>query len=295
MSGGSDTAKELAPPTQAATVSPTRAAEARTAGMLMAGLRDFWVRAALAISLLVPIYFLVGALGTKFGLLDWRVGFGLMTFQLGGPVLLGAGAIALIGLALSALITPRRGAMSALIALLIPALGLGYALYVRQQAQSIPPIHDISTDLVDPPAFSQGVAATREAMGGNDLDLLNKRTGDGRAFVDLQRESYGDIAPVVTSVPPAMAYETALALATEQGWNVQRADPTALVIEATASTFWYGFIDDIAIRVRPEAAGARVDVRSVSRVGRSDLGANAARMRPYLAELRTRLDAEATP
>lgn len=261
----------------------------------MAKLRDFWVRGALIISLLVPIYFLVGALGTKFGLFDWRIGFGLMTYQLGGIALLSAGALAVIGLLLSVLVTPRRGAVSALIALLIPALGLGYALYVRQQAQDIPPIHDISTDLVDPPSFSEGVASARAAIGGNDLDLLDKRTGDGRAYIDLQREVYGDIAPVITSASPAAAYEAALALAEAQGWSVERADSAALVIEATTSTFWYGFIDDIVIRVRPEGTGARVDMRSVSRVGRSDLGANAARMRPYLSELRTRLEAESTP
>lgn len=259
----------------------------------MVNLRDFWVRAALILSLLVPVYFLVGALGTKFGLLDWRIGFGMMTFQLGGSVLLGAGAVALIGLLLSVLVAPRRGALTALVALLIPALGLGYALYVRQQAQAIPPIHDISTDLIDPPGFSQSVAAAREAIGGNDLDLLNKRTGDGRAFIDVQREAYGDIAPVDTPAPPAMAYETALALANEQGWRVQRADSTAFEIEATASTLWYGFTDDIVIRVRATEQGSRVDMRSVSRVGRSDLGANAARMRPYLQELRARLAAEA--
>jgi uncharacterized protein (DUF1499 family) len=68
-------------------------------------------------------------------------------------------------------------------------------------------------------------------------------------------------------------------------------DRDAGIIEATDSTFWYGFTDDIVIRVRAEGTGARVDVRSVSRVGRSDLGANAARMRPYLASLRAALEA----
>lgn len=257
--------------------------------------RDIWVRAALALSLLVPVYFLVASLGTKFGLLDWTVGFGQMTFVWGPRVLFAAAGAGLIALALAFFTPPRRGVGLALIALLIPALGIGYALYVRNSAASIPPIHDISTDLLDPPSFSEDVARARaQVTRANDLDLLNKRTGDGRAFVDLQREAYPDIRYVSTGLDPARAFDIALSLAREQPWRIGRVDPEAGVIEATAETFWYGFTDDIAIRVRPDGTGARIDMRSVSRVGRSDLGANAKRMRPYLEELRRRVaEAEA--
>ncbi|MBY0565285.1 MAG: DUF1499 domain-containing protein [Hyphomonadaceae bacterium] len=256
----------------------------------MAAFRDFIVRLALIVSLLVPVYFLVAALGTKFGLLDWRIGFGLMTFRLGAFVLMGAAGLAILALLLALFATPRRGIVSALVALLIPGLGLGYAAHVRQQAQSIPPIHDISTDLIDPPSFSQATIAARAAVPGvNDLDLLNKRTGEGRAFTELQQEAYADIGPVISTLPSDRAWDEALAAAQAQGWVIGYTDAQAGVIEASASTFWYGFTDDIVIRVRPEGEGSRVDVRSVSRVGGSDLGANAARMRPYLAELQRRL------
>lgn len=256
----------------------------------MAKLRDTWVRVALVLALLLPVYFLVAALGTKFHLLDWRLGFGLMTFRWGPLLMMGVGALALIGLLLALFTPPRRGIGSALVALLIPALGVGYGLYVRQQAQSIPPIHDISTDLVDPPGFSQAVVQAREAVPeGNDLDLLAKRTGDGRAFTELQQDNYPDIASIPTGLSPERAFDEALALAGEQGWTMGRTDRDLGVIEATTSTFWYGFTDDIVVRVRADGSGARVDMRSVSRVGRSDLGANAARMRPFLAELRRRL------
>lgn len=257
----------------------------------MAKVRDFWVRAALVVSLLIPVYFLIAALGTKFGMLDWTVGFGMMTFRWGPLLLMAAGALALIGLLLALFVTPRRGIITALAALVIPALGIGYGGYVRAQAQDIPPIHDISTDLTEPPQFSNAVIEARAAVnGGNDLDLLNKRTGDGRAFTDLQREAYPDVAPVLTSFDRERAFDNALALAREQGWAVSNADAQAGVIEATDTTFWYGFTDDIIIRVRPEGAGARVDVRSVSRVGRSDLGANAARLQTYLEKLRRALE-----
>jgi uncharacterized protein (DUF1499 family) len=162
-------------------------------------------------------------------------------------------------------------------------------MYVRNAAADIPPIHDITTDYLDPPGFSDDVAQARRAVTrGNDLDLLNKRVEDGRSFIELQQEAYADITAVPTGLDPARAYDIALDLAREQSWRIGHTDADNGVIEATAESFWYGFIDDIVIRVRADGTGARVDMRSVSRVGRSDLGANARRMRPYLEELRRR-------
>lgn len=254
--------------------------------------RTWWVRLALAVSLLLPVYFLAASLGTKFGYLDWTVGFVQMTFLWGPRLLLGAAALALIGVLLALFIPPRKGLRAALIALVIPLIGIGYGAYVRNAAADIPPIHDISTDLDNPPAFSEAVVRARAAVEGvNDLDLLNKFTREGRQFTELQRENYGDIAPVVTTLDPARAFDIALGLAREQGWTIGDTNAVTGAIEATDRTFWYGFTDDIAVRVRPDGVGARVDVRSVSRVGRSDLGANARRLRPYLQELRARLEA----
>jgi len=260
----------------------------------MAAVRDFWVRAALVVSLLIPVYFLVAALGTRFGMLDWTVGFGTMTFKWGVLVLMGGAAFALVGLLMALLTPPRRGVGAALIALLIPLLGIGYGVYVMQTARTIAPIHDISTDLVDPPGFSEAVVRARAAVTDhNDLDLLAKRTRDGRAFIDLQRQAYPDIVPVPTGLDQHRAFDVALALARAQHWTMGAVDPQAGTIEATARSLWFGFTDDIAIRVRADGTGARIDMRSVSRVGGSDLGANARRMRPFLLQLRQRLqDAE---
>jgi len=257
----------------------------------METVRDWWVRAALIVSLLLPVYFLAAALGTKFGYLDWTIGFVEMTFRWGPRLLLGAAALALVGVLLALFISPRRGIVAGLIALAIPLAGIGYGMYVRNAAAGIPPIHDISTDLADPPGFSEAIVSARAAVtGGNDLDLPNKRTQDGRAFTDLQRESYPEIGPVTSRLDPQRTYDIALEAAREQGWTIGATNADTGSIEATDSTFWYGFTDDIAVRVRPEGSGARVDVRSVSRVGRSDLGANAARVEPYLQVLRARLE-----
>lgn len=282
----------------------------------MAKVRGFWVAVALVLSLLVPLWFLAAALGTKFGLLDWRVGFGLMTYGMVKPAIAGLGyaviamlataVIALVGLILALTVSPRRGWFTALVALLIPLLGLGYGFQVSQKTKNVPPIHDISTDLVTPPTFSDAVVAARAAVpDGNKLDLLtatlpdNPRFGPlaGKPVVEVHRAAYGDLKPLVTDTPAFDAFTVALDTAEAQsGWVVDRNDAATGVIEAHATSFWYGFTDDIAIRVRrlPDDSGTTIDVRSVSRVGLSDLGANAKRVRGYLASLNAKLGEAAT-
>ena len=135
----------------------------------MANVRGFWVRAALIASLLVPVWFLVAALGTKFGLFPWTFGFGVMSgAKVVQPLLLGAAAFALIGLVLAFAVPPRRGRRAALAALLIPVLGLGYALFVRQTATALPPVHEASTDWTDPPSFSPAVLDARAKVPSNN-------------------------------------------------------------------------------------------------------------------------------
>jgi len=263
----------------------------------MSGIRNIWVRLALILALLIPVYFLVAALGTKFGLLDWRIGFGLMTYRLGGLILMGVAGFAFIGLLLSVFVPPRSGWRSALIALVIPMIGLGYALYVRQRAQSIPPIHDITTNFVDPPTFSDAVIAARAKVGGgNDLDP-NARLPEaeqlgawsGMRVQDLQRNEYSDILPIRVALAPDAAFDHALEAARAIGLHVSVQDRADGRIEATATSFWYGFVDDFVVRVRAASAeGSVIDVRSVSRVGMSDLGANAKRVRAFTAAFNER-------
>ena len=266
----------------------------------MNGLRKFWVRAALLVSLLVPIYFLAAALGTRFGLLDWRVGFGALTYQWGPRVLMGAAGFAAIGLLLALVVPPfGRGWRMGLVALLIPAIGLGYGLYVRHSMAGVPPIHDITTDLSDPPEFSERVVAARASVPcGNGLELLTARVAEvadpacalippGPPVVELHRAAYADLTPIEMPAPPDQAYELALAVARAQGWTLGMQDKEAGRFEATQRSFWYGFTDDIAVRVRPMHQGSVADVRSVSRVGISDMGANAKRIRAFTAALKT--------
>jgi hypothetical protein len=272
----------------------------------MAKVRDLWVGLAVAAALVLPLWFLSAALATKFGLLDWRTGFLLMTLQVGPLLLLGVFAFAFLGLLLAFIVAPRRGRIAALMALLVPAAGLGYAGWVRQQAQAVPPIHDVSTDLVNPPTFStEAVVARAKISGGNDLDLIGARIPNdprfgamaGASVLEAHRAAYGDLKSLVTDAPAFDTFQVALDTAEQQrGWVVVSQDPRTGMIEARATSFWFGFVDDIAIRVRelPDGSGTAVDVRSASRVGVSDLGANAARVRSYLKDLNGRLGEAAT-
>ena len=100
-----------------------------------------------------------------------------------------------------------------------------------------------------------------------------------------QREAYPDIVPADYPVDTQAAFEAAVAAARDLGWTVVAMDEAGGRIEAIDRTFWFGFADDVVIRIRPTDAGSRIDVRSVSRVGVSDVGANAARIRDFLAQL----------
>jgi uncharacterized protein (DUF1499 family) len=112
----------------------------------------------------------------------------------------------------------------------------------------------------------------------------------GESVARQQREAYEDIAPLMLEVPPAEAFSLARTAAGEMGWEIAAARPDEGRIEAVATTSWWGFRDDVVIRVTPAPAGSRLDIRSASRVGRSDLGKNAQRIREFRQHLRRRVD-----
>jgi uncharacterized protein (DUF1499 family) len=144
-------------------------------------------------------------------------------------------------------------------------------------ARTVPPIHDITTDTADPPRFVAVVPLRKDA--------LNPIEYGGPEIAAQQQRAYPDLHPVTLPDPPARAFEHALAAARAQGWEIVEAAPAEGRIEATDTTRWFGFKDDVVVRVRMAENGSRLDVRSLSRVGRSDLGKNAARIRAFLRAL----------
>lgn len=261
------------------------------------------VRSALILSILTPLYFMVAALGTKFGLWPWRVGLGTLIVTW-GPRLLGAAVL----LALAALVAilrrrPRRGVGIALVALVIPALGLGYLYQVRARSQSIPPIHDVATNVEDPPVHSPRLSAERAAADSNPVHPLTDRLSDieayrtprfadqaNRTVGDLAREAYPQLRPLIVTADRRRLFAALVKAANDRGWRIITNDPAGGRFEAVARTFWFGFEDDVAVRVRPAAGGRlTVDARSTSRVGLGDLGANAARLTDYLRSVERNL------
>jgi uncharacterized protein (DUF1499 family) len=103
----------------------------------------------------------------------------------------------------------------------------------------------------------------------------------------LQRAAYPDIAPVILAVPPAEAFKRVDSVAMAMGWDVVARAPADGRLEAVATSAWFGFGDDIVVRIRPDGVGSRIDIRSKSRDGDSDLGVNARRIREFIARLKT--------
>jgi uncharacterized protein (DUF1499 family) len=228
---------------------------------------------AVLVALLALLILVVAGPGTRFGLWNFRTGLALLRYA-------AYTGIAAIGLTLIALIAsrPRGGAL----ALLVVALAFGCAAFAvpwtfLRRAKQVPPIHDITTDTQDPPQFVAVLPLRKNA--------LNSATYGGDSVAALQQKGYPDIKPLQLSIPPGQAFERAVSAAKAMGWTIDAADSTAGRIEATATTSWFGFKDDVVVRIRAENGGSRVDVRSVSRVGQSDVGTNASRVRSYIARL----------
>ena len=235
-------------------------------------------RLAIALALLALIVLLIGGPGYRLGL--WDLGFGLLGVMRYALYLGAAGA----ALALLGLVLPKvraEGAGTLVLALILGAGVAAVPVGVRQIASGKPFIHDITTDLDDPPAFVAVVPLRENAP--------NPPGYGGEDVAELQRSGYPDLGPARFDAPPDRVFSAAVETVDSMGWDRVAADAEAGRIEATDTTFWYGFKDDVVIRIRAAADGTRVDVRSKSRVGGSDLGKNAERIADYLDRLEARL------
>jgi hypothetical protein len=226
----------------------------------------------------------VAALGSGQGAWPFRTGFGILRYAFFAAA---AGTV----LALVALIVARRrrSGSLALQSLLALVVGLGFLLYLGAQirtARAVPAIHDVATNLDDLPQFAtlpkrkdslETVPDTFPELKGQPPEVRWKA---------LHRRAYGDIKTVRLPTPPAETIARAQRLAEQRGWEIAKADPAAGTLEATDTTTFFRFKDDVVVRVRPApGGGSLVDMRSVSRVGVSDVGVNAERIRSFLEDL----------
>ena len=248
-------------------------------------LRKWLIKLAVVLAVFTPVFFAVSALGARFGMWDWRFAFGTLVRGYGTKLLFATLIVAGIALLLSVLLKPRKGWLVSVLALAVPLAGMGYGKSVSKKAGSLPFIHDITTDTQDVPTFTQVIIGQRGDKS-NTLDYAGKKErSTGKLVSELQTGAYPDIQTLVLSDAPAAAFNRALATAKSMRWTIASQSPQTGIIEATAVTMWFGFKDDVVIRVRSAGNGSKVDVRSISRVGGSDIGANADRIRKFSKKL----------
>jgi uncharacterized protein (DUF1499 family) len=231
------------------------------------------VRIPLALALLSLALLAISGPGVRLGWWPFPIGFQILRWAAYAGLAAAAGAI----VALAVPTWRARGVRGLLFSIVLGAAVAYFPWQMLEQAKTLPPIHDISTDLSDPPAFV-AVLPLR-------ADATNSAVYGGPAVAAAQRSAYPDIQPLLLPEPAAQATARALTAAQRMGWQIVATDQPAGRIEATATTRWFGFKDDVVIRITP-TGGSRIDVRSVSRVGTGDVGANANRIRSYLAAVR---------
>ena len=172
----------------------------------------------------------------------------------------------------------RRGFVAAFLAIAIGAAGAWVPLHWFLNAQQRPAINDITTDTANPPPL---VVTAQLRRGAPNPPAYPKESAA------LQRAAFPDIEPVVLAVPPAEAFKRADRAAMSLDWEIVARAPADGRLEAIATSPWFGFRDDIVIRIRPQGTGSRVDIRSKGRLGESDLGGNAERVRAFIARLKS--------
>jgi len=230
---------------------------------------------ALGVSMAAFLLMMLAGIGSRFGWWHFRFGFTLLTYGACGGI--AAALLAIIALFLA--IRKRRvaGILLALLALTGGVALAAVPISWRMNAKTLPAIHDITTDTVNPPQFVAILPLRRDAP--------NPAVYGGIEVADQQKRAYADLRTEVMNLPAGPAFERALAAARDSGWRIVAAEPAEGRIEATDTTFWFGFSDDVVIRISPAGERSLLDIRSVSRVGKSDVGTNARRIRAYLKRL----------
>jgi uncharacterized protein (DUF1499 family) len=228
----------------------------------------------LGIALACGLAELLAGLGYRWGWWHFRVGIQIMRWA--ATTGLASVALALAAAVVASKFGTRRALIAGMSGLALSLVVVGPPLYHWRQLERVPRIHDISTDTDKPPAYVAVLALRQGAENPADYSA---------EVALLQKKAYPDIGPALLDLPPAQAYARAERAARAMGWDIVAAVPEELRIEATDTTLLFGFKDDVVIRVSAANSGSRVDVRSLSRVGRSDFGVNANRIRKYLRQL----------
>ena len=214
--------------------------------------------------------------GTHLGWWGFRKGLAVLRWSAYAEI-----SMAILSLACCVMAAAGRARTAVLMSVIALILALGAVILpVRMWMtfRSVPMIHDITTDMDNPPRFHAVLNLRKDAQ--NPVEY------GGADVASLQQKAYPDIAPLLLDAPYDVAFERSLKTAQKMGWEIVHADAGNGIIEATDTTFWFRFKDDIVVRITPSGSQSRIDVRSVSRVGKSDVGTNACRIRAFLNALK---------
>ena len=236
---------------------------------------EYIAPAGLALAIGAGLSAVISGLGTRWGWWYFTTGFVILRWSAVAGLL--AALVSLIGGILSGWKIRRTGVTIVLAGLLVGAVIAGIPWSWMRTAKQVPRIHDITTDMENPPRFVSIMPLRKDAPNSPEYG------GPGIAL--LQRAGYPDIQPLVLPIPAVSAFERALQAARDMGWNIVDASAKDGRIEAMDRTFWFGFTDDIVVRITPLPGLSKIDVRSVSRVGLSDIGTNAKRIRAFLSRI----------
>lgn len=235
------------------------------------------VFAGTVLAVLAAVTTMLSGFGTQSEWWDFRIGF--MMLKWGAYSAAVAGVLCLGGGMWASTSGRYRSAVVAAAGLLLSMIVMGIPWSWKHTVSEVPPIHDISTDLVSPPGFVAILPLRRSAP--------NSATYGGPEIAAQQRDAYPDIISLALDRPTDRVFSQAIGVIDHIGWELVDTSRGDGRIEATDTTFWFGFKDDVVIRIVSSNGGSRVDVRSVSRVGRSDVGSNAERIRAFLAAMGT--------
>ena len=255
----------------------------------MARGRKDWGRPVTAAALLLGIGAVAAALVASVGAGQgaWHFGGAFLVLRYAFFAAIAGAVLGVLGLILALRAHKARRMVANLVALVV---ALGFVLYLGslvRTARSVPAIHEVATDLEDRPQFTRlrlrdDYLKKVPDMGRADLKAL----GPEARWKKIHREAYGDLRTVRVPVSVEDTIRRAEALARDRGWDIALSDPAAGVLEATDTSLFFRFKDDVAVRARSApGGGSLVDMRSISRVGGSDVGMNAKRVREFLADL----------
>ena len=243
---------------------------------------QWWSKAILIGAVVAAALLPLGALGSRFGLWPFTAGF--VFLSVGAVVAAAAALLGIVGLIFAAAKGLKPEFMPLGLGAVVGVGALAVLFVQYSAARSVPPIHNISTDVEDPPAFNAIVALRGDGSNPHTYDPA--QPVGARTLALAQREAWPALTTKRLALGLDQATEQAIAIVEAMGLALVNAKLDAAkgesVIEATDTTFWFGFEDDMVVRLRADGDGTLVDARSVSRVGQSDLGLNAKRIQTFL-------------